>query len=128
MSFMKHKNRSGTKTVPCGTPEDTVDLELFSPFTITCCVLSVKKLLIHSRRVPFIPKWLSLWQRRTWETLSNALAKSIRITSVCLLSFMFSAISLTVPINCVSHDLFCWKPCCSLHNMLYFFRCENTCE
>jgi len=54
MSLMKHRNRRGTKTVPCGTPEDTVDVKLFLPFIMTCCVLSVKK-LIHSIRGPLIP-------------------------------------------------------------------------
>ena len=47
ISLIKHENRSGAKTVPCGTPKVTVDTELFSPFTMTYCVLSVKKLLIH---------------------------------------------------------------------------------
>ena len=45
--LIKHENRSEAKTVPCGTPEVTVDTELFSPITITYCVLLVKKLLIH---------------------------------------------------------------------------------
>ena len=29
ISLIKHKNRSGARTVPCGTPEVTVDTELF---------------------------------------------------------------------------------------------------
>ena len=45
MSFMKHKNGSGVKTVPRGAPEVTADVEPFPPFFIvTCCDLSVRKL------------------------------------------------------------------------------------
>ena len=38
ISLIKHKNRSGAKTVPCGTPEVTVDTELF--FHLLCLVVS----------------------------------------------------------------------------------------
>ena len=43
MSLIKYKNRSEARTVPCGTPEITADVELFSPFTMTCYDFSVKK-------------------------------------------------------------------------------------
>ena len=39
-------NKVGPKTVPCGTPESTDNLEDVIPFKRTCCCLFSKKSLI----------------------------------------------------------------------------------
>ena len=55
MSFMKVRNNKGLMTVPCGTPEHTVNGLLASRFTTTLCSRFVRKDLIHLLVLPVIP-------------------------------------------------------------------------
>ena len=42
-------------TVPCGTPDVTVEVVDFSPSSRTCCVCPDRKLAIHCKFFPCIP-------------------------------------------------------------------------
>ena len=46
----------GPRTVPCVTPEDTAILSELVPFSITDCVLLLKKSLIQFRMFPLCLK------------------------------------------------------------------------
>ena len=50
-----HRNSSGARTVPCGTPDVTSVASLCSPLTNTCCHLPVRKSFNQARVSPWIP-------------------------------------------------------------------------
>jgi hypothetical protein len=52
-------NKVGLKTVPCGTPESTDNLEDVIPFKRTCCCLFSKKSLIA-----YLENWEKTWQMK----------------------------------------------------------------
>ena len=58
-SFMKQRNDSGT--VPCGIPDVTQVVSLYSPLIITCWCLSVRKSFNKSKVLPWIPQSCNLW-------------------------------------------------------------------
>ena len=54
MSLMKQRNNKGARTVPCGTPDDTVAKSLW-PSTTTCCSYSIRnKAFIQINKSPRI--------------------------------------------------------------------------
>ena len=54
-SFMLARNNMGSRTEPCGTPEDTVILWELLPFSKADCVLLSRKSLIQFRMFPLMP-------------------------------------------------------------------------
>ena len=61
---------------------------------------------------PVIPYLSSFWISLCCGTLSNALTKSITITSVCLPPLRLARIYSVKASNCVSVDRFFQNPCC----------------
>ena len=109
-------------TKPCGTPESTGRLweTLFS--TKACCHLLCRKSLIHVVMYGFTPMCFSLWTSLWWSTLSNALLKSMTMTSVCWPWSKLSAISWVKPMSWVSQLCFDLNPCCwgqSIYSISY---------
>ena len=52
---MYNRNKMGPRTEPWGTPDKTLIEQLLILFSTTCCVLLVRKSLIHSSIGPRIP-------------------------------------------------------------------------
>ena len=55
ISLIKHRNKSGARTVPCGTPDVTGAESLGWPFIITHCDLFKTKSFIQVSKSPRIP-------------------------------------------------------------------------
>ena len=72
-------NKVGDITEPCGTPKGQGCIDDRIPCKLTCCVLPVKKLLIHTQNglLTFIEAIFS--NRMLWFTRSKAFQKSINI-------------------------------------------------
>ena len=96
----------GAITEPCGTPLITGAQSEYIPSYTTRCFLSFKNVSIQMFTGPVIPYLSSFWISLWCGTLSNALAKSIMITSVCLLSLRLARISCVKASKCVSVDCF----------------------
>ena len=54
-SFMYARNKMGTRTKPCWTPQETGIVLEWKPFVTTDCFLLSKKFLIHFKVSPLIP-------------------------------------------------------------------------
>jgi len=65
-------------------PERTGHLGENSPSRTTHCVLQLKKEEIQFLAFPWIPYHSSFYSMHLWGTVSNALAKSAKIMSVCI--------------------------------------------
>ena len=104
-SLMYRRNNNGLRTLPCGTPDSTGAEVDDDPSSSTCWLRPSRKLLIHLFRLFCIPLYLLFESSRRCRTLSKALEKSKRITSVCPITSMVLARSCTVSRSCVSHDL-----------------------
>ena len=83
MSFMYMRKRQGPSTDPWGTPDSTGHAPDCSPSRTIFCDLPDKKDLIHAITVVFMPSRWSFSRSLWWSTLSNALLKSMTMTSVC---------------------------------------------
>ena len=56
MSLMKQRNNRGARTVPCGTPDDTVARSLYWPSTSYNLLYSIRnKAFIEVNKSPRIP-------------------------------------------------------------------------
>ena len=99
----------GVITEPCGTLLITGAQSEYIPSYDTCCFLSFKKFSIQVFTGPVIlyisSFWISLW----CGTLSNALTKSIIITSVCIPPLRLARMSCVKANSCVSVDHFVSK-------------------
>ena len=82
-SLIKIRNINGPSTDPWGTPEVTGTECESSPARTTLCVLFSRKLFSHCNVVASMPHLNNLYSKLLWGTLSNALLKSITMTSVC---------------------------------------------
>ena len=76
---------------------------------------------------PVIPYLSSFWISLCCGTLSNALAKSIMITSVCLPPLRLARISCVKATNCVSVDRFFRNPCYLSNGILLASRWFSRC-
>ena len=74
----------GPRPEPCGTPNVTYAMSDSAPLTKTRCLRFDRKDVIQLCVLPVIPYVVSLDRRRLCGTLSNALAKSRRIASICV--------------------------------------------
>ena len=92
----------GAITEPCGTPLITGAQPEYIPSHAMRCFLSFKNFSTQVFTGPLIPYLSSFWISLWCGTLSNALAKSIIITSVCLPSLRFARISCVKASDCVS--------------------------
>ena len=117
----------GAITETCGSPLLTGAQSEYIPSHATRCFLAFKNFSNQVFTGPVIPYlssfWISLWCR----TLSNVLAKSIIITSVCLPSLRLARVSCVKASNCVLVDHFFRNPCCLSKRILldsrWFSRC-----
>ena len=75
-SLMYSKNSKGPKMVPCGVPEVTLDHSVQAHLTTTRCFRPIKKCLSQFNKQPSMPLFFSFKSRRSWGTLSKALARS----------------------------------------------------
>ena len=82
-SLMKSRNKRDPKTVPWGTPEETVVATDDWPSSTTHCVRPNRKLVIQSWRWPLTPSCYIFIRSLLCSTLSKALEKSRRIQSIC---------------------------------------------
>ena len=109
----------GAITEPCGTPLITGAQSEYIPSHAMRCFLSLKNFSTQVFTGPVIPYFSSFWISLWCGTLSNALAKSIIITSVCLPPLRLARISCVRASNCVSVYRFFRNPCClSKRNLL----------
>ena len=81
---MNSTKKMGPRTEPWGTPDVTETQLETAPLKITRCFRSNRKLWIHWRREPRIPREWSLDRSKLWSTLSNAELKSKKIPSTRL--------------------------------------------
>ena len=111
-SSMNERNMIGPSTVPCGTPDSSLDHSEASPSTITLWRRSDRKALIHRCVVPWIP-WFHIFPiRRWWGTLSKDLEKSSTIKSICDFFSRCSWSSCVSERSCDSQLRRALKPCC----------------
>ena len=85
MSLMYSMKSIGPRTEPCGTPDVTSVVSDRAPLTKTHCLRFHRKDVIQLWVLPVIPYEVSLERSCLCGTLSKALAKSIRIASICVL-------------------------------------------
>jgi hypothetical protein len=85
-SFIKAANRTGPRTLPCGTLLRTEVQSGTVPLILTRCRLPAEKSLIHVSTLLSILKDFNLRNSRSCGTLSNALTKSNYTTSTGSLS------------------------------------------
>ena len=82
-SLIKIGNINGPSTYPWGTPEVTGTKCECSPSRTTLCLFFSRKLFNHRNVVSSMPHLNNLYSKLLCGTLSNALLKSITMTSVC---------------------------------------------
>ena len=107
---MYRRNNKGPRMVPCGVPEVTRDQTEQDPLTTTRCFRPTRKCLSQSSREPSMPLLFNFKSSRSWGTLSKALARSRKMTSVGMDKFRDCAQSLKVDNNWVTVDLPLKKP------------------
>ena len=80
--------------LPCGTPMVIDNIfEIFLLFTVSCIPL-LRNNLVKLNAFPLTPQCLSLFNKILQLTVSNALAKSIKMPHpVLLLSYSFATVS-----------------------------------
>ena len=106
MSLMWSRKRTGPRTVPWGTPNQTASLVDFVPSTTTHCCLSERKESIQFKMFLLTPAEWSLLFSSSWGTVSNAFSKSNIKMSVCLHSLTAVAqswMTLILPLGRCSH-------------------------
>ena len=121
-SLIKSRKSKGHRTVPCGTPEVTLAVVEWQPSTMTLCVRSPRKALVHFKVGPCIPYSRSLFSSLPWGTSSKGLLKSNTTMSVWCPSSLMVRRSCTVVNNCVSQEKDARKPCCSRERILCLLR------
>ena len=85
--MIKILNKIGPKTEPCGTPLDTGSDSEKELLILTICDLFCRKVSNHFSMKPSIQYLRSFNINLLCTTLSNAFAKSIKITSTDSLQF-----------------------------------------
>ena len=108
----------GPRTEPCGTPEETVILSEFEPFSSTVWFLLSRKSLIQFRVFSLIPL--------KWSFRSNFVKgfAKIKEDKVCLFTELHVlASSSTSMMSCVSQDLFSRNPFCNSKRMFWSVKC-----
>ena len=123
MSLMYSRNKTGPRTEPCVTPEDTGTSSEHPPSRRTLWLVPIKRDWIQWSVLPCLPCICILYRSFRSLTLSKALLKSSRIRSVCLPSMRDLVRSSTSSISCVSQDPRSRKPCCKSYSMLYLLKC-----
>ena len=103
--------------VPCGVPKVTLDQLDLVPLRITRCLRPVRKCLSQACKQPSIPLFFNFSRSRSWGTLSNALARSRKTTSVGRDKLRDLTHSFNDDNGCVTVDLPFRKP-----NWLLFIR------
>ena len=96
---------------PWGTPDPTPHSSEALPSISTHCVLWSRKELNQEWTSPLMLSYSALWRRWWWGTWSNALEKSIMLTSYCCPSgrpFTSSCVKFNI---CISQDLLVLKSC-----------------
>ena len=117
----------GAITEPCGTPLITGAQSKYIPSHARRYFLSFKNVSIQVFTGPVIPYLSSFWISLWCGTLSNDLANSIMITSVCLLPLRLARISCVKDSNCVSVDRFFRNLCCLSKRILLASRWFSRC-
>jgi len=84
MSLMYSKNNKGPRTVPCGTPDETVLQDDWVPFSVIRWRRHERKDSTHRKVPPRMPYEWSFTKRRLWGTESKAFEKSKIAMSVLL--------------------------------------------
>ena len=110
----------------CGVPEVTLYQSDPVPRRITRCLRTVRKCLNQVCKQPLIPLLFNFSRSRSWGTLSNALARSRKTTSVAQDKFCDFALSFIDDNSCFTVDLPFRKP-----NWLFFVTpvsCQNLCN
>ena len=75
-SLINMRNRTGPRTLPWGTPNNTLSQSDSLPLTLTLCFLLVSHSLIYQPTLPSIPCAVTFFNSLSVGTLSKALAKS----------------------------------------------------
>ena len=123
MSFMYSKKSIGPITEPCGTPDVTSVMSDRAPLTENRCLRFDRRYMIQLCVLPVIPYEVNLDRRRVCGTLSKALAKSMRIASICVLRSNAVIQSWTVSISWDSQYSPDWNPCWKWRIMSCLCRC-----
>ena len=82
ISLIYTRKKRGPKTVPCGTPERTLDGLDDIPSTTTLCFLPIRKDLIQFKSEFLIPRCSSFKISPSWSTLTNAFEISSKMASI----------------------------------------------
>ena len=128
MSFMYIRKGQGPSTDPWGTPDSTGQAPDCSPSRTTFCDLPDKKDLIHAFKAVFMPSRCSFSRSLWWSTLSNALLKSMTMTSVCPPWFKVSYRSWVNWISWVSQLTLLLNPCWLWNRRLFWPRYDKVFE
>jgi len=99
ISFMYDTNNIGPWMVPSEVPDTTGAHSEKVPLRTTRCLRQVRKCLSQLSRFPLRPRLRSLISRRSWGTLSKALARSKKMALVAQVEFLDFAKSWIVESN-----------------------------
>jgi len=111
MSLMYSKNNKGPRTVPCGTPDETVRQDDWVPFSVTRWRRDERKDSTHRKVPPHMPYQWSFTKRRLWGTESKAFEKSKTAMSVLVPESRLLAQSSIAKTSYVSQEWPALKPC-----------------